>query len=158
MAIMHRMTPRQNPRKQRAYHCQQCGWRWMSILGHRPDRCPNCRTRSWDTQQPRPRGRPRKATVPRPPADERRWSLKERLRALGYPDRLTRTQHIRLGVQVRHAYCAHFGREPVMHVGRGPNARRVTLYEAEALPLMDAVIRAALGEPSADAPTGEATP
>jgi hypothetical protein len=156
MTIMHRMTPRQNPQKQHDYRCYQCGWRWMSLLAHRPDRCPNCRTRNWDTPHRRPRGRPRKASPRQASAPaEPCWSLNDRIKTLGYSDRVTRTARIRIGVQASQAYRAHFGREPVMRVGPSPNGRRVTVYEAEALPLVDAVIRAALGEPSTP-PTVEA--
>lgn len=159
--MLDRMKPLRDPGKQHVYRCHQCGWRWTSTLAHPPERCPNCHSRNWDTPHRRPRGRPRKARpgeatlAGESPTAARHWSLKERLLALGYADRLTRTARIRLGVQVSQAYRQDFGREPMMRVGRGPNGRRVTVYEAEALPLVDAVIRAALGEPSAGAPTGE---
>ena len=76
-----------------------------------------------------------------------RWSLSERLTALGYPEDLDRGERIRLGQAVVEAYKQEHGKAPMIaDQGTGPQAKRVSLYEDADLPLVDRVIREQLGE------------
>ena len=80
----------------------------------------------------------------------KRWSLNERLRELGYPEEVSRSKRIKLGQAVVDAYRQAHGKAPAMaDPGRRPHATRVSLYDEADLPLVDGVIRAMLGEPSA---------
>jgi hypothetical protein len=75
-----------------------------------------------------------------------RWSLNERLRELGYPEDLSRSQRITLGQAVVEAYKQAHGKAPAMaDRGRGSQATRVSLYDAADLPMVDAIIQNRLG-------------
>jgi hypothetical protein len=50
----------------KSYGCKQCGYRWMTRWGQRPERCANkaCRSARWDQLKvdgPKQRGRPAKS-------------------------------------------------------------------------------------------------
>ena len=50
----------------KTYGCKQCGYRWITRWGQRPDRCANkaCRSARWDQlklEGPKHRGRPAKS-------------------------------------------------------------------------------------------------
>jgi hypothetical protein len=50
----------------KTYGCKQCGYRWMTRWGQRPERCANkaCRSARWDQVKvdgPKQRGRPAKS-------------------------------------------------------------------------------------------------
>ena len=53
------------PMPRKVYCCKQCGYRWMTRWGQRPDRCANkvCLSARWDELKvdgPKRRGRPPK--------------------------------------------------------------------------------------------------
>ena len=88
-----------------------------------------------------------------------RWSLNDRLKHLGYPEDLDRGTRIRLGNATVERYKQeHHGKAPAMaEHGRDGHAKRVALYEAADLPMLDEVIRRMLGGLiGAEVPTGDA--
>jgi hypothetical protein len=74
--------------------------------------------------------------------------LNDRLSELGYPEDLDRSSRVRLGNAAVEAYKrVHGGKGPAMaEDGRQGHAKRVALYEAADLPLVDAVIVDIMGE------------
>jgi hypothetical protein len=82
-----------------------------------------------------------------PPA--RQWFLNKRLQELGYAEDISRSMRIRLGQRVVEAYREAHHKAPAMaDRGCGAHATRVSLYNADDLPLVDEIVREMLGEPS----------
>jgi hypothetical protein len=76
-------------------------------------------------------------------------TLQTRLAALGYAPIPVKADQVRLGRLVAQAYKAKHGRMPSWRSeGQGEARRRLTVYEAAALPLVDAVLYQELGEPA----------
>jgi len=103
-----------------------------------------------------PRRVPDPAPAPAPPpsgngdrtATIKRWSLNERLQELGYPEEVSRSARIKLGQAVVEAYKQAHGKAPMIaDRGSGAQAKRVSLYEAADLPMVDRMVREMLGEP-----------
>jgi hypothetical protein len=101
--------------------------------------------------RPTRRPRPQPSAAPSSPNGHQRpprqWSLNERLHELGYPADLDRGVRIKLGQAAVEAYRQARGKAPqVAGLGRGVHAKRVSLYEAADLPMVDALITEMLGE------------
>lgn len=75
-----------------------------------------------------------------------RWSMNDRLQELGYPEDLDRSTRVRVGQAAVLAYRDAHGKAPkVAQTGSGAHAKRVSLYAAADLPMIDAIITEMLG-------------
>ena len=78
-----------------------------------------------------------------------RWSMGERLQELGYPEDVSRSDRIKVGVAAVERYRQVHGKAPIVaDRGSGVHAKRVSLYEVADLPMVDAIIREMLGDPA----------